>query len=428
MENIVTASRTVSAPLRVNAERLYDSLMTLAQIGATAKGGVCRLALTDLDRQARELVIGWAREAGCSIRIDQIGNIFMRRAGRDPLRAAVATGSHIDTQPTGGKFDGNYGVLAGIEVIRQLNELGIETEAPIEVCIWTNEEGSRFVPVMMGSGVYAGAFTLAHALGARDRDGVSVSEALAAIKQNGESPASVAEGAPHFAAYFEAHIEQGPVLEATARPLGAVTGALGQRWYDITVSGMEAHAGPTPMILRRDAMQAAAQLVIAARSIALDHQPHGRGTVGSMDVFPNSRNVIPGRVRFTVDFRHADDTTLSAMDASLRAHAEAVAREFNCDIDIQQVVYFAPTHFDAALVQSIRDVARALGHDAMDIVSGAGHDAVYVARTCPAAMIFIPCKDGISHNEIEDARAEHLALGAEVLLNAIATTASLQPT
>jgi beta-ureidopropionase / N-carbamoyl-L-amino-acid hydrolase len=423
MDIAIIKPNTANAPLRINSERLYKSLMTLAQIGATAKGGVCRLALTELDRQARDLVVGWARAEGCSIRVDQIGNLFMRRAGRDPARAAVATGSHIDTQPTGGKFDGNYGVLAGIEVIRRVNELKIETEAPIEVCIWTNEEGSRFVPVMMGSGVYAGAFTLSHALAARDRDGVSVSEALAAIGYNGTTPASVADGAPRFEAYFEAHIEQGPVLEAAARPLGAVTGALGQRWYDITVTGMEAHAGPTPMNLRRDAMQAAAQLVIATRAIALDHQPHGRGTVGSMDVFPNSRNVIPGRVRFTVDFRHADDATLLAMDAALRARADSVAREFNCNIDIQQVVYFAPTHFDVALVQSIRDASHALGHDAMDIVSGAGHDAVYAARTCPAAMIFIPCKDGISHNEIEDARAEHLALGADVLFRAMLKTA-----
>ncbi|TAG49687.1 MAG: Zn-dependent hydrolase [Betaproteobacteria bacterium] len=406
-------------PLRVNSARLNQSLMTLAQLGATAKGGVCRLALTDLDRQARDLVVGWAKAEGCTIRIDQIGNIFMRRAGSDPTRAAVATGSHIDTQPTGGKFDGNYGVLAGIEVIRRLNELNIETVAPIEVCIWTNEEGSRFVPVMMGSGVYAGAFTLDHARAARDRDGISVSAALTAIGYNGATPASVAEGAPRLGAYFEAHIEQGPVLEAAERPLGAVTGALGQRWYDITITGMEAHAGPTPMSLRKDAMQAAAQLVTATRSIALDYQPHGRGTVGSMDVFPNSRNVIPGGVRFTVDFRHADDATLLAMDAALRARAAAVASDFNCNIDIQQVVYFAPTHFDAGLVQSIRDASQALGFEAMDIVSGAGHDAVYAARTCPAAMIFIPCKDGISHNEIEDAREEDLGLGADVLFGAM---------
>jgi beta-ureidopropionase / N-carbamoyl-L-amino-acid hydrolase len=406
-----------NAPLCINSARLNESLMTLAQLGATAKGGVCRLALTELDRQARDLVVSWAKAEGCTIRIDQIGNLFMRRAGRNATRGAVATGSHIDTQPTGGKFDGNYGVLAGIEVIRRLNELNIETDAPIEVCVWTNEEGSRFVPVMMGSGVYAGAFTLAHALEAKDRDGVSVGEALAAIGYNGTSPATVGDGAPKFEAYFEAHIEQGPVLEAAERPLGAVTGALGQRWYDITVTGMEAHAGPTPMSLRKDAMQAAAQLVTATREIAMSHQPHGRGTVGSMDVFPNSRNVIPGRVRFTVDFRHADDTTLLAMDAALRARAEAVSREYHCQVDIKQVVYFAPTHFDADLVQSVRDAARASGQDAIDIVSGAGHDAVYVARTAPSAMIFIPCKDGISHNEIEDARAEHLALGADVLLN-----------
>jgi N-carbamoyl-L-amino-acid hydrolase len=242
------------AAVSINADRLWQSLMTLAQLGATAKGGVCRLALTELDRQARDLVVGWTREAGCAVRIDAIGNVFARRPGTDPARPAVATGSHIDTQPTGGKFDGNYGVLTGLEVFRTLNDHGIDTAAPLEVCIWTNEEGSRFVPVMMGSGVYAGAFTLAHALAAADRHGVTVAQALSAIGYAGEAPAAVASGAPVFAAYFEAHIEQGPVLEASGDTIGVVTGALGQRWYDVTVTGMEAHAGPTPMQLRQDAL------------------------------------------------------------------------------------------------------------------------------------------------------------------------------
>jgi beta-ureidopropionase / N-carbamoyl-L-amino-acid hydrolase len=303
--------------------------------------------------------------------------------------------------------------------VRTLNDLGIETAAPIEVCVWTNEEGSRFVPVMMGSGVHAGAFTLAHALAARDRDGVSVAEALAAIGFAGPEPAAVADGAPTFGAYFEAHIEQGPVLEDAATTIGVVTGALGQRWYDVTVTGMEAHAGPTPMRLRRDALQAATHLMQRVVAIALAEQPDGRGTVGQVDVFPNSRNVIPGRVRFSVDLRHADDLGLARMDAALRVAVDEVATRHRVGVDLQQVVYLAPTAFTAELVEAVRDGATRLGHSHLDIVSGAGHDAVYVGRQSPAAMIFVPCKDGISHNEIEDAKAEHLAAGANVLLHAM---------
>jgi len=412
-------SRPALDQLAINGERLWSSLMTLAGIGVTQKGGVCRLALTDLDRQARELFVRWAREAGCSIRIDRIGNIFAQRAGRDPSRRAIATGSHIDTQPTGGKFDGNYGVLAGLEVVRTLNDLGLQTEAPLEVCVWTNEEGSRFVPVMMGSGVWAGAFTLDHAIAARDRDGISVGNALASIGFAGSSPADVAGGAPVFGAYFEAHIEQGPVLEDADVTLGVVTGALGQRWYDVTVNGMEAHAGPTPMRLRRDALFAATHLMQEVIAIATREQPHGRGTVGSVDVFPNSRNVIPGRVRFSVDFRHATDEGLARMDAALRVAVAAAGQRFPVQAGLEQVVYFEPVAFAPALVDAVRAGAQRLGLSHMDIVSGAGHDAVYVARHAPTAMIFVPCKDGISHNEIEDARPEHLTAGANVLLHAM---------
>jgi N-carbamoyl-L-amino-acid hydrolase len=395
--------------------------MTMARLGATVKGGVCRLALTDLDRQARELFIRWAREAGCEVRVDAIGNIFARRAGRDPTRAAVATGSHLDTQPTGGKFDGNFGVLAGLEVIRTLNDAGLQTEAPLEVCVWTNEEGSRFVPVMMGSGVYAGAFTLEHALSAIDASGHAVRDELQAIGFAGESPASVADGAPRFDAYFEAHIEQGPILEDADLVIGAVTGALGQRWYDVTVQGQEAHAGPTPMRLRRDALLAASGLITRVNRIAMDEQPHARGTVGSMTVHPNSRNVIPGRVTFSVDFRHADDAGLQRMHDALHEAAAAAEREAGGGISVavEQVVYFAPVAFDPALVSLVREGARRLGEEPLDIVSGAGHDAVHVASTAPTAMIFVPCKDGISHNEIEDAAPEHLTAGANVLLHAM---------
>lgn len=407
-----------AAALRIDGARLWQSLMELAQIGATAKGGVCRIALTELDRQGRDLFVQWAKEAGCSIRIDAIGNIFARRAGQDESLPPVMTGSHIDTQPTGGKFDGNYGVLAGLEVLRTLNAAGVRTRAPIEVAVWTNEEGSRFVPVMMGSGVFAGAFTLEHALAQRDAQGVSVGEALAAIGYAGQ-----AGPAPAAGAYFEAHIEQGPVLENHGRVIGVVTAALGQRWYDVTVQGMEAHAGPTPMELRRDALLAASELVMEVNRIAVERKPHARSTVGTMELFPNSRNVIPGRVRFSVDLRAPDDAQLLDMDQALRAACARVAQERGLDIDVEQVVYFPPQPFTPQLVQAVRANADDLGYSSMDVVSGAGHDAVYVARVAPAAMIFVPCDDGISHNEIENAEPAHLEAGCNVLLRAMLAAA-----
>lgn len=401
--------------LRVDGARLWDALMRLARIGATPKGGVCRLALTDLDRQGRDFFVNEARAIGCTIRVDAIGNVFARRAGRDDSLAPIMTGSHIDTQPTGGKFDGNYGVLAGLEVLRTLNDGGVVTEAPLEVAVWTNEEGSRFVPVMMGSGAFIGEFGLDDVLAQRDRDGISVGEALRAIGYAGAEPV----GGRAVGAYFEAHIEQGPVLEANGKVIGIVTGALGQRWYDVVLTGMEAHAGPTPMALRRDALLAAAELVGVVNRIALDHGPHGRGTVGCLSVHPDSRNVIPGQVTMTVDLRAADDTVLGAMDAALHAACTDLAQRTGIGIEVRQVVYFPPQPFEARLVQAVRDGAARLSLSAMEVVSGAGHDAVYLARVAPTAMIFVPCKDGISHNEIEDARPEHLEAGANVLLHAM---------
>ncbi|MBP8780081.1 MAG: Zn-dependent hydrolase [Alicycliphilus sp.] len=408
------------AALRIDGARLWQSLMDLAQIGATPKGGVCRIALTDLDRQGRDLFVRWARDAGCSIRVDAIGNIFARRAGQDDGLPPVMTGSHIDTQPTGGKFDGNYGVLAGLEVVRTLNAAGVRTRAPIEVAVWTNEEGSRFVPVMMGSGVFAGAFTLEHALAQRDAQGVSVGEALGSIGYAGQlGPA------PAVGSYFEAHIEQGPVLENHARVIGVVTAALGQRWYDVTVQGMEAHAGPTPMELRRDALLAASELVLEVNRIAVQRAPHARGTVGTMELFPNSRNVIPGRASLSVDLRAPDDAQLLDMDAALRAACARIATERSLQITVEQVVYFPPQPFTPQLVQAVRANADDLGYSSMDVVSGAGHDAVYLARVAPAAMIFVPCDDGISHNEIENAAAEHLEAGCNVLLRAMLAAAEV---
>ena len=401
--------------LAVNGARLWDSLMELAKIGGTPKGGVCRLALTDLDRQGRDLVVGWAREAGLQITTDKIGNVFMRRKGRNDALPPVVCGSHIDTQPTGGKFDGNYGVLAGLEVVRTLNDRNIQTEAPIEVAFWTNEEGSRFVPVMMGSGVFAGAFSLETAYAARDVAGKTVAEELARIGYVGDEE----PGKHPIGAYFEAHIEQGPVLEDAGVTIGVVTGVLGLRWYDCVVSGMEAHAGPTPMALRKDALQVATRIMQETVAIAHRYPPYGRGTVGFVQVFPNSRNVIPGQVKFSIDLRNVDAERLDAMDREIRAFVEQTSRETGLAISIEQVSHFPPCPFEKGCVEAVRKGAEALGYSAMEAVSGAGHDAVYMARLAPAGMIFIPCKDGISHNEIEDAKPEHLEAGCNVLLLAM---------
>ena len=400
-------------PLRVDGERLWRSLMDLSRIGATPKGGVARLTLTDLDREGRGWVVARAREAGMSVTVDQIGNIFMRREGRDASLPPVMTGSHIDTQPTGGKFDGNYGVLAGLEVVCTLNDHEIVTGAPLEVAVWTNEEGSRFVPVMMGSGVFSGAFSLEHAYAARDVDGRSVHDELARIGYLG----SEVPGRHPVACYFEAHIEQGPVLEDAANVIGVVDGALGARWYDCTVTGTEAHAGSTPMTSRRDALAVATHVMQEVVALGNRHPPHGRGTVGYVDVFPNSRNVIPGRVRFSIDLRNATAELLDTMDREIRAFVDRARKDSGLAIDVQRVAHYAPCPFDPGCIALVERAAARLGESHMHVTSGAGHDAIHLARVAPTSMIFVPCKDGISHNEIEDADPSHLEAGASVLLH-----------
>ncbi len=407
-----------NAPL-INRERLWQSLMDLARLGATAKGGVCRLALTDLDRQARDLFVRWCEEAGCSVSVDGIGNIFARRAGRDPNRAPVMTGSHIDTQPTGGKFDGCYGVMAGLEVIRTLNDLGLETQAPIEVVVWTNEEGSRFPPCMMGSGVFAGKFDLAETLAKQDEQGLSVGAELQRIGYAG--PRAVL-GHP-VGAYFEAHIEQGPVLEDRQTTIGVVMGCLGQKWFDLTLSGVEAHAGPTPMHLRKDALVGAAQVVSAVNRIAHAHQPHACGTVGCLSLHPGSRNVIPGQVQMTLDLRHLHADRLQAMVDEVRQVIEDSCRQHGLTFELSATADFPPLDFDPACVAAVRQGAEHLGLSHMDIVSGAGHDAIFIAELGPAGMIFVPCEGGISHNEIENAAPQDLADGCAVLLRAMVNAA-----
>ncbi len=416
-----TVSGAPTPHLSIDGERLWSSLMQLARIGATPKGGSCRLALTPLDAQGRDLVVQWMRDAGLSVHVDRIGNIFGRRPGLDSTLPPIMTGSHIDTQPTGGKFDGCFGVLAGLEVMRTLQDHGVRTRSPLELAIWTNEEGSRFAPAMMGSGVFAGQVSLEKALDTVDQNGESVRDALQATGYAGTQPV----GARPIGAYLEAHIEQGPILEREDKVIGAVTGSLGLRWYDVTVTGMEMHAGPTPMEIRRDALYAATFCIQAAIEVAHAHAPNGRGTVGVAQIYPGSRNVIPGTVSFTVDLRHADAAVLAEMDRQWRATCAAVAQKHHVDVNVEQIHYFPPTSFDAGLIQAVRDAAAGRGHPARDIVSGAGHDAVYMAGVAPAAMIFVPCKDGISHNELEDARPEHLATGCNVLLDALLAQAGI---
>lgn len=401
--------------VRVNGARLWAALMELAKIGATPKGGVKRLTLTDLDKQGRDLVISWGRAEGLSVTVDQIGNVFMRRAGKNNALPPVMAGSHIDTQPTGGKFDGNYGVLAALEVVRTLNEHNIQTEAPLEVAFWTNEEGSRFVPVMMGSGVFCGAFSLEHAYAARDVDGKSVYEELQRIGYLGDE----VPGQHPIGAYFEAHIEQGPVLEDADKVIGVVPAVLGLSWYDCVVNGMEAHAGPTPMHLRKDALQVATGIMQEVVAIAKRYQPYGRGTVGFVQVFPNSRNVIPGQVKFSIDLRNVNDELLNTMHAEITSFVEQTAQQSGLAISLERVSYYPPCPFHPDCVEAVRRATSMLGYSTMDVVSGAGHDAIYTARVAPSGMIFVPCKDGISHNEIEDAQSEHLEAGANVLLHAM---------
>ena len=406
--------------LTIDGNRLWASLMAMAEIGATEKGGSRRLALTDLDRDGRDLFVRWCEEAGCTVTVDAIGNIFARRPGRDDSLAPVVTGSHLDTQPTGGRFDGVFGVLAGLEIVRTLNDLGIETERPLEVVCWTNEEGSRFAPSMVASGVFAGKFALADVLLTTDVDGLTMGAELERIGYAGDLPV----GGRPFHAYIEAHIEQGPILEAADRTIGIVTGGQGMRWYELVLTGVESHAGTTPMERRKDALLGAARLVERANRIGLDHAPDGRTTVGMIDSYPNSRNVIPGRVFLTFDFRHPEEEALVAMDAALRAAIAETAGAIGLAVEFREVLNSPPVPFDPGCIAAIRNAADKHDFAAREIISGAGHDACNIAAVAPSAMIFIPCVDGISHNEIEDIKPEWSDAGGQVLLDALLELAS----
>jgi len=401
--------------LQVNGQRLWQTIMETARFGGTEKGGVCRLTLSDADRQVRDWFVSECEAAGCAVSIDEMGSIFAWRPGKMDKLLPVAIGSHLDTQPSGGKFDGIAGVLSGLEVLRTLNEAGYTTDAPLELIDWTNEEGSRFTPPMLASGVFAGVFERDFAYAVVDRDGKRFVEELERIGYRGQRKC----GDYKLGAYFELHIEQGPVLEAENKTIGVVTGMQGQKWYEVTVTGQDAHAGSTPMRLRRDALVACARMVESIQKIALNHAPLAVATVGLVVVRPNSRNVIPGSVFFTVDLRHPDDDVLLQMDRELREKVNAIAKESDVEAKLVNNWNVAAMEFDRECINQVRNAAEALGYRHRDIISGAGHDAVYIARVAPTGMIFIPCEQGISHNELEKTTSEYIAAGANVLLHTV---------
>lgn len=397
----------------IDGERLWGTLMETAQIGGTAKGGIRRLTLSDEDRRVRDWFRTACEAAGCIVTVDGVGTMFARRPGRNESLPPICMGSHLDTQPTGGKFDGCLGVLAGLEVLRSLQAIGYETNAPLELVNWTNEEGARFTPAMMASAAFAGVFTTEYVLSRPDREGITFADALDAIGYRGEARV----GGRQLSAMFELHIEQGPILERDGKAIGVVTGVQAIRWFELTIQGSAAHAGSTPMPVRRDALVGAARAVEAVQAVALANAPAAVGTVGILECRPGSTNVVPGEVFLTIDLRHPEDGTLDRMEADLRGRL-AGAME-GLDFACERISHFPAVHFDPKLIGLVRDAAKRLGLPHRDIVSGPGHDAAYVARVAPTTMIFVPCRDGISHNEAEDTSFEQCAAGAQVLMNAV---------
>jgi N-carbamoyl-L-amino-acid hydrolase len=401
--------------LTINAERLWRDLMETAAIGATPKGGICRLTLTDLDRQARDWFKQHGEALGCTVTVDDMGAMFARRPGQRADVPPILMGSHLDTQPTGGKFDGVLGVLAAVETLRTLVEAGYQTYAPIEVVNWTNEEGSRFAPALIASGVFAGVFDPDWARAQKDRTGTTFGEALEAIGYRGLERC----GAHPLSAFFELHIEQGPILEAEGKEIGIVTDVQGVRWFEAAIKGTEAHTGATPMNLRKNALLGAARLIDRVESIARSHAPLAVGTVGMVEVFPNSRNVVPGTVLFSVDLRHPETIVLDAMEQSFGQALRDICEPLGLEATLNKIWDNPPVHFDAGCIAAVRHAATASGFTTRDMISGAAHDAAYIARIAPTAMIFVPCRDGISHNEAEFTSQEQCAAGAQVLLQAV---------
>ena len=406
--------------LRINAGRLLQSLEDMARIGPGVSGGCNRQALTDEDKAGRDQFVAWARAAGSTVRVDEVGNIFARRAGLDDGAPPVLAGSHLDTQATGGRYDGVYGVLSALEAVRVLQDQSITTRRPVEVAVWTNEEGCRFTPAMLGSGVVAGVHSVQYAYGRTDKDGRRFGDELERIGYRGALPAK----ARPYAAIFEAHIEQGPILEAEGVTIGVVTGIQGAYWFDVTLDGQSCHAGPTPMEMRRDPWRAATAIIDGLYALAARHAPWGRATIGDVHAFPGARNTVPGRLVVAVDIRHPEPARLEAMVGELRALvAEHAAMAWRA-ADVQQVWHMPATGFDERLAGLIEGAARSLGYSHRRMVSGAGHDSLHTAHFAPTAMIFVPCAGGLSHNEAEDARPEDLAAGANVLLHAMLSAAN----
>ena len=405
--------------LVIDAERLWGELMETAAIGGTPKGGICRLTLTDLDRQVREWFKARCEALGCTVTVDDMGAMFARRPGQRNDIPPIAMGSHLDTQPTGGKFDGVLGVLGALEALRTLVQAGYETYAPIEVINWTNEEGSRFAPAMVASGVFAGAFTRDWAVAREDREGVAFGAALDAIGYRGAESC----GKHRLSAFFELHIEQGPILEDEDIDIGVVTHGQGLKWLQVTLTGREAHTGSTPMPKRRNAGLGMARVTELVHEVAMDYQPDAVGAIGHMEVYPNSRNIIAGRTVFTIDIRSPEKDVLDAMDGRIREGIATICEALDIKFEIEQVGHFDPVTFDTGCVKAIRDAAERLGYSHRNIVSGAGHDACWINRVAPTAMVMCPCVDGLSHNEAEEIFPEWAAAGCDVLFHAVVETA-----
>ena len=420
----MTSASGAAAPgnMRVDGERLWNSLMEMARIGPGVAGGNNRQTLTDADAEGRRLFQSWCEAAGMTMAVDRMGNMFMRLEGADADAAPVHIGSHLDTQPTGGKYDGVLGVLAGLEVVRTIRDMGVTPQRPIVVVNWTNEEGTRFAPAMLASGVFAGIHDEDYANTRTDAEGKRFGDELDRIDWRGTEPV----GGRPIHAMFEYHIEQGPILEAQGKQIGVVTHGQGLWWLQVTLTGKDAHTGSTPMNMRVNAGLGMARIIEAVHRIAMDHQPDAVGAVGQANVYPNSRNVIPGKAVFTVDFRSPDLAKLNSMRERLEEQATAIATELGLGIEIEPTGHFDPVTFDSGLVRVVRSAAERLGYSHMDIVSGAGHDACWINRVAPTVMIMCPCVDGLSHNEAEEISPEWARAGADVLLNAVLEVAGVE--
>jgi N-carbamoyl-L-amino-acid hydrolase len=407
--------------LSIDGDRLWASLMEMGKIGETPAGGSRRLALSREDGEARDLFVHWAKEAGCTITVDRVGNIFARRAGADETLPAVCIGSHLDTVPTGGKFDGVFGVMAGLEVLRTLNDADVQTRIPVEVIVWTNEEGARYSPVTLGSLAFIGEHTADYALDRVDVDGISVREALVDIGYDGKAEV----GNRPIGAYFETHNEQGPILEDSGDVIGVVTGSYSSRYFIITVKGMAAHVGPTPMARRKDAMVGAARAVLEVNRVGNAYGPDGRSNAPHIEVYPNVRGVIPDEVKLSCDLRHREQATIDEMEVDLRSALAGLEQELGMGFVLESYFAWGPMSFDPELSELLRTTAGDLGYDHRDLQIIAGHDAVPMTEITKSGLILIPSRDGLSHNETEYSAPEHVAAGANVLLHAALAEAGI---